>query len=205
MRKKWLYIIVIILFISLYFLKDKVYLFLDNSWFYPDIIYKDYCKIDNSNEYNLNFDYLYTRVLYRDIYDFKKEITIYKGKNYNLSKNMAVVDEFGLIGIITSLTDSTSKVMLLTNKNTKISIKVNDMYGLLTYDNDKLIVSSLTSTNKLKKGDIVYTSGLASVYENIPVGVIEKENTDSKNIEYIITPFANINDLSYVAVLKGVK
>ncbi len=204
MKKIWINIFIGISIIILFFIKDKIYLLFDNETFYPDLVYKDYCSSLSSDEFNFNYDYELTRVLYRDIYSFENEITIYKGAENSFKENMAIIDSLGLVGIITTTNSYSSEVRLLTNEKTSLSIKVNDSYGILSYENKSLIITNLTDNN-INIGDIVYTSGLANLYENIPVGVITKEDTSKKNTTYIVDSYANFNDLNYLAVLKGVK
>ncbi len=204
MKEKYKNIILILILITIFFMKDKIYLLMDNEFFYPEQIYKEYCPVEYSDEYKLDYDYILTRVLYKDIYNFNKEITIYKGSNYLFKENMAITDENGLVGIINNVNKTTSQVTLLTNNSINLSVKVNESYGLLKYENNNIIITNLTGNN-INVGDAVYTSGLANLYPNIPVGKIMKEDISYKNKTYIISLFSDMNNMDYLYVLNGVK
>ncbi len=165
----------------------------------------DYNKLLEFNNIDLIYetDYLNTYIIYKDIYNYLNEITIRGGKDQNLNKNPVIYDNT-LIGIIDKVNKNTSTIKLLTNKSSKISVKINDEVGLLEYKNNELIVSNISSKANIKIGDIIYTSGLGNIHDNIYIGLVKEITTDRKNIEYIIKVDyqIKIKDIDYVTILK---
>ncbi len=207
MRKLWINLLISIFLIILILVKDKIYLLFDHNYFYPKTILNDYCQ-KNVNEYEIpSYEYknVITRILYRDIYNFQKEITIYKGKNYNIKKNMAVIDKSGLVGIVNDVNKTTSKVMLLTNKKINLSVKVNNSYGSLVYKNNELIVNNLTNNEEIKEKDVVYTSGLGNLYYGIKIGEVIKNLSDDLETKYLIKPAADLHNLNYLMIIEDLK
>ncbi len=206
MKNIWIKTIYIIIFLILFLTKDNIYLLFENITFIPDNATNKYCELNSIDEYFVNelYDLEYTKVLYRDIYNFKKEITIYKGHNYGIKEDMAVIDESGLIGIITDVYDTSSKVMLLTNKDISLSVKINDDYGLLKYENNNIIISNLT-TNSININSEIYTSGLANIYEGIKIGNVLKKDTTTSKDNYIVNEYGDLYDINFLAVIKDVK
>ena len=179
-----------------------------------DIITENYCNnitteynellnINNIN-YNSSLNLNISKVMYRDIYDYNNYIAIYKGSNDNLVKNMAVINEFGLVGIIDKVNKNNSIVKLITNIDSNISVKINNNFGILKVSNNKLIVSDISNYNDINIGDKIYTSGLGNVMGDLYVGEVSDISLNSTNIEKIITVKSNVdfNNIKYIAVVK---
>ena len=149
-------------------------------------------------------NYIITKVLYRNIYDFKEELTIYKGKDYNINNKSAVVNNDGLVGIIKHSYKSKSIVQLITNKNTEISVKINNSYGILKSNNRGLYVSNITNNEIINNGDAVYTSGIGNLPGGILIGYVNDIKYDKLGIEQVlyIKPSVNLDNLDYLMVIS---
>lgn len=205
MKKKIFNVVFVILLLLFYFGSDFVYSELGDS-FYPDNVIDVYeNRVQQVNEVYADyvFDYSITKVLYRDIYDFYDEITIYKGQSDGYEEGMAVIDEYGLVGVINSAENESSHVTLLTNESTSISVQINSSFGILKYDDENLVITNLTS-EEFSVGDYIYTSGYSNLYEGILVGVVG-EKVDSYELAYYVSALANFSDMRYLLVIKDVK
>lgn len=153
------------------------------------------------------YQYIFSKVLYRDIYEFYNNITILYGSKNNILKNSAVINEDGLIGTITKVNKNSSVITLITNKDSQISIKVNNSYGILKYKNNELIITSINNYENIAEGDIVYTSGLGNLPENIKIGEVKGIITNDLGIEkqILVKPFVDFDNINYVAVFSGGK
>lgn len=163
--------------------------------------YQDSLLLLRFEDFN-NYEYLYSKVLYNNFYDLKDEIVIYYGENKGLKENMAVINQDGLIGVIKQVSASSSVVKLITNKNLNISVLVNDIYGVLTYEKNTLLIKGIKSDEIVNVGDVVYTSGLGSLIKNIPIGVVSNIEIDNLEKNLKITPFVDFASINFVAVLK---
>ena len=144
-----------------------------------------------------------SKVLIRDIYDFTDTITIYKGQDANLEKGQAVIDDAGLIGVISEVFKTTSQVQLLTNKNSYISVKIGSSYGILSFHDGTLLVKDLQVYDEINRGDKIYTSGIGNLPGDIYIGEVADISIDATEIEKTVSvkpavDFANIN---YVLVV----
>ena len=166
--------------------------------------YKQISKIINL-ENNSNYNYQYTKIIYRDIYEFYDELTILKGSNDNIHKNSAVINESGLIGTIKKVNKNSSIVTLITNKDSNVSIRVNKSYGILKSLKNKIIITSINNHEDIEVGNIVYTSGLGNLPKGIKVGEVESVTTHNLGIEkeIIVKPYVNFDNIDYVAVFDG--
>ena len=166
-------------------------------------------NINNLDNY-IDYDYLKSEILLRDIYNFHESITIRYGKDKSLKKGMAVVSEKGLIGIIDKVNKKSSVVKLITAKDSNISIAIDENYGILkTLNKDKnyLVANNFNNFEVIMKNDEVYTSGLGLIPEGIYIGKVINTKDTNNNIEQevYIKSENDINNLKYVAIIKGLK
>lgn len=204
------YNILLILFI-LYILINSIYkiiipksINIDNSLYIEDLEnkYNELLKLNNIDIY-YNIDYFYSYILYKDIYNYKSVITI-SGSNYKV--NDPVIYNNTLIGVISKVYKDTSIVRLLNNKDTLISVKINNEIGILKYKDNTLLVEDINNYANISIGDKVYTSGIGSILNNIYIGIVKDIKIDNLGIEkliYIESPI-NIEDINYSIVLSGV-
>ena len=103
-------------------LNKKIYNTLDCH-----IIEDNYNKLLEFNQININYnlDYINTIIIYKDIYNYLNEITIRGGLDQQFDNNPVIYDNT-LIGLINKVNKTTSIVQLLTNKKSKISVKINE-------------------------------------------------------------------------------
>ena len=166
--------------------------------------YNELLKLNNiENTYKL--DYFNSYIIYKDIYNYNSEITISGGSNYNYKVKDLVIYDNTLIGVISKVNKNTSIVRLLKNKDTLISVKINNEIGVLKYKNDSLVVENINNYGVLSIGDKVYTSGIGNSLNNIFIGDISNIELDKKGIEKLIylDNQININDINYVTVIRS--
>lgn len=144
-------------------------------------------------------------------------LTIDKGKNNGIKKDMAVITSNGLIGKISKVYGNSSEVKLITsddvNYKVSVSIKVNDTdnYAILNgYDSKKSLmkVTGVNKTTTINKGDVVVTSGIGGLFPaGIYIGTVEEVENDKYDLSktvYIKTK-QDFNNIHYVSILKEKK
>ena len=166
----------------------------------------DYNELLEINEFNIanNFNLIVSKVYLRDIYDFTNTLTIYKGTNSGLKEGLAVINNSGLIGTIKSVDDESSTVELMTSKNSNISVRINDNYGILKMDNGVLVVKDLVANSDISIGDEIYTSGLGNLPSDIYVGKVINVSLNNTEIEKIIEVdlAVDLNNINYILVVS---
>ena len=213
MIKKYSFYIILIIIYLLFLGKDNIVSHVnikDLNTFYEntkDNYYKSeynrLLKILNLKDSNYNL--IYTKAITRDIYEFFDKITILKGKKDNLKSNSLVINEEGLVGIITKVYDSYSEVALLTNNKINLSVKLGNSYGILCAKDNRLYVKNVKTNNKININDKVYTSGLTKHLEGVLIGSVTSIKKDNLDLEYIleIKPSANYYNLNYLGVITS--
>ena len=164
---------------------------------------------DVSNIKNVlsDFEVINGVVILRNPSYWLNEIVVNKGKKDGIEEGMAVVVSEGLVGYVSDLYDTSCRVKLITNSSyNNTSIKINNVYLILEYDEDNnLIVNQLDNSNSIKEGDVVLTSGLTDKYPSgITIGYVSKieNNSFDTGKKLYISLYYDINDLRYVSFLK---
>lgn len=157
---------------------------------------------------NYDFDYEVSTIIVRNIYQIYETITIEKGSNYGIKKGAPVLNEHGLVGVVSKVNKKTSEVLLITSNKTDISIKVSNSFGILSgYEKNYLIGSQISNYDDINIGDLVYTSGLGTLPKDLYVGKVKEINLGDYNIEQeiYIEMDNKIEDLKYLIILKNIK
>lgn len=214
MKKKINRYTILIIFLILFIFKDYLYSLINikeipiDNCIYLKNIEKNYEELlEFSNiEINYNIDYLNSYIIYKDIYNYLKEVTIIGGKDKNLKENYPVIFNNTLVGTIKKVNKTTSIVKLITNNESILSVKINNEIGILEYDNT-LKITGISNYGNIAIGDEIYTSGFGNIPENIYIGKVKDIILDSKNIEKIIYLDYSIDlkGINYVTILKESK
>ena len=214
MKKKINRYTILIIFLMLFIFKDYLYnlinikeIQIDNCIYLKNIEknYEELLEFSNI-EINYNIDYLNSYIIYKDIYNYLKEVTILGGKDKNLKENYPVIFNNTLVGTIKKVNKTTSIVKLITNNESILSVKINNEIGILEYDNT-LKITGISNYGNIAIGDEIYTSGFGNIPENIYIGKVKDIILDSKNIEKIIYLDYSIDlkGINYVTILKESK
>lgn len=177
---------------------------------------KELKELLNLTSTKTDFTYENATVISRNNISWLNTLTIDKGTNHGIEKDMAVITTNGLIGKISKTTKNTSEVKLLTANDisNKISIMIKigseEHYGILGgYDHttNLLEISGVDKNISVEKNAIITTSGLGKMPQGIYIGEVEKTKLDNYNLSqtlYIKTK-QNFNSINYVSILKETK
>lgn len=209
------YIILLIVFliiifgsnISSIFMLFDTNLKLDNiTNTYCKSVEQDYNALLDSNSFQLqsNLNLIISKVMFRDIYEYKDTLKIYKGSSDKITEGMAVIVDNGLVGIIEDTKKNYSTVRLITNKNSNISVRIKDYYGILKMSDNRLVVSDLNNYNDINVGDLIYTSGIGNVTGDLYVGKVKEIRLNNTEIEknIIVELDYDIDNLNYLYVVS---
>ena len=135
---------------------------------------------------------------------YSNTATINAGLNSNIRKDLAVINEKGLVGRTIIVSNKHSKILLINDQNASIPVKIisDKAYAMVKGSLDgKYLISSFLKDNKMPKvGDLLVTSGNAKIFpRDILVGKVVKVNKD----HFIALPYVDFNNLDYVQVIKS--
>lgn len=153
------------------------------------------------------------KVVSNTIANLRNYIIVDKGTKDGIVKDMAVISNRGPIGIVVDVSENYASIMSILNKdaNTSVRVRKTQNVGQLRWKGGSIRTASLEEIPKhikLKKGDVIETSGYSSYYpEGIPVGIVEDYQEDNKsNFANIrIALFNDFTKLKYVYLIKNVE
>jgi len=197
-------------------LKEKVE---KTDLYYAQIeeLQKEVTQLKSSLDLNATlseYTYVNATVVNRNIGYWYNNLTIDKGSKNGVKLGDAVITPNGLIGKVTSVSNFSSSVKLLTSDeiSNKISIKIKSkdeyLYGLLIgYEKENNIykIEGVTNSENIKEGDLVTTTGLTDYFPSgIIIGKVSRVVKDEYDLNCIIevTPSVNFDDISIVTILN---
>ncbi len=165
----------------------------------------------NIKESLSEYDIIYATVVERNNFYWLNTLVINKGSMDGVEEGLAVVDNSGLIGAISDVSNATSTVKLITldDKYNSISVKVKgndyELNKILKVKDGNLIIEGINKNINIQIGDKIVTNGLSNKFPSgITIGEVSMVNEDLYSISNIATVSlsANINNLRFVAILK---
>ncbi|MGY8974699.1 MAG: rod shape-determining protein MreC [Alphaproteobacteria bacterium] len=149
----------------------------------------------------ISYKFVTSKIISKSNASFIRSVILMSGKKDNISIKSPVVDNNNLLGYISELGNNSSRVIALTDINTKIPAFVpNKNIKIIVSGNNSnfLEISNYLDISSLKSGDKVFSSGDGNMYPSgLFIGTI-KIKLDGK---IIVEPFSNLNDLNYVQVI----
>ena len=149
-------------------------------------------------------------VVGRSIKEWYKTISINKGANDGIKENMPVITYKGLVGRVTSVTNSTAEVTLITDsKYGAVAALAKEIRypGIVIGEDDgsnQLKMIQIPSDASIQEGVEIITSGLGDMtYKNLKIGKVKSIENASDGLmkEAIIEPYENLNNLDFVMVI----
>ena len=137
-------------------------------------------------------------------------ITIDKGRKDGIEPEMGVVDQNGVVGIVSVVSDHAARIISLLNPNMRLSCKVkgSDYFGSMYWDGESpyhAVLEEMPKHINYKKGDTIVTSGFSSVFpEGIIVGTIEKREGD-KDANFQSLKIKLSTDFTRLSTVRAIK
>ena len=160
--------------------------------------YKNLLNISDDLEYN----FVTSKIISKSNLSYTKSVILASGKNDNITLDSPVIYENSLLGFISELGNTSSRLISITDGTVKIPsiIFEKNLNIIVSGNNDKYLeILNLNNFPNIKDGDKVFTSGDGNKYpENLFIGTIKTK----KNGDYIVEPSLDINSLNYVYILN---
>lgn len=133
---------------------------------------------------------------------------INRGYNDSVYIEQPVINQFGLIGRISSVSQDYAVVELLTDPSNRVAARVNSSreMGIIKYYASKgMILDNFPVQGEVYVGDTIISSGLGGIYpEGLIVGVVEEVKREELAVfcDIKITPAANFYSLDELFLLR---
>jgi rod shape-determining protein MreC len=154
------------------------------------------------------------RVLGQDSINFQNFILLDLGARHGVEEGMPVVTNVGLVGRITEVTDSTSKVLLITDPSSGVNaiLSGSRVNGVIRGNpGGTLIMDYIPQSAIFNIGEDILTSGLTSEIgggrfpKGIPIGqVVQIEQRDEEVFQRaVVQPAVDFDQLDLVLVITN--
>lgn len=140
---------------------------------------------------------------------FKETITIDVGSSSGISKNMTVISDGGLVGVVKSVSSTSSIVLLMSDPTFKIGVRIagTQSIGVLSgQGGNTYLLQLLDATGDIKVGDKLVARGSEGgrpFVPGVPVGSVIEVQSNSSSITQNadVEASANLNQIGIVAVV----
>ena len=148
-----------------------------------------------------SLSYVTARVIANSGGAFVRMILINAGSDDRVSRGQAAITGEGLVGRLTEVGHRASRVLLITDLNSRIPVTIEGarMPAVLAGDNsERPRLLYLPSAEAVKVGDRIVTSGEGGVFPpGLPVGVVSSVDGTGPRVE----PYVELSQLGYVLVV----
>lgn len=158
----------------------------------------------------LLFSFMPAKVIHNTVYRQYNFITLNKGKEEGVFRDMGVISDEGLVGIVLESSDHFATVIPLINRDFRISarIKSNNYAGILQWEGDdpeEALLKEIPFHVELSIGDTIQTSGFSAIFpEGIPIGRVEEFSIEQGNFYDIrVRLFTRFQSLFHVNVIRN--
>jgi len=148
-------------------------------------------------------DTIIAKVLSDKSSPYLRSIIINKGSKHKVNLGMVVIDAEYLVGKIVEVNYSSSRVLLLSDLNSKIPVIVepNTVISILSgTGKDYGVIQYSKKYEDIKNESVIYTSGAGSLFKaGIPIGRMNINNlSDEKKVDF----FSDFSQLKFVKVVS---
>lgn len=158
-----------------------------------------------------NYEFHFANVINNSVSRPKNYITIDKGRKDGVTPEMGVIDQNGVVGVVSVVSDHAARVISLLNPEMRLSCKVKDTdyFGSLVWNGENPHYATLEEMPKhvrFEKGDTIVTSGYSAIFPpGLIVGTIvgNQKAADSNFFSLEIKLSTDFTRLSTVKTIKS--
>ncbi len=184
-------------------LKEKLDFELSKNYNFEYILEENKRLKSTIEETNILTSEIIGKVLVDKKSPFLRSVIINRGSKDRVELGMAVMDKSYLIGKVVEVSFTTSRVLLLSDLNSKVPVDImpNNIQSILSGTGDNEGVIQYTRQQELiEENAIVFTSGAGGLFKSgIPIGKIFK---DSSNNKTRVSFFSDFSQLRYVKIIS---
>ncbi len=169
-------------------------------------------KVLNFVEENSEYDYVGCDIIGYPNNNILEGYIINKGENANIKKGMVVISAEGLVGQVTSVGKNWSIIQSLTNENIVVAVMADStrestgyIKGFKDNQNKNMAkVYDLPIDSKIKKGDVIMTSGVGMLYpKEIKIGKVISVEEDKIKVmkSAVVEPYVDFNKLEELFIV----
>ena len=158
------------------------------------------------DDYMVKSDTIIAKVLSDKGSPFLRSVIINRGSKHKINLGMIAMDKGYLVGKVVEVNYLSSRVLLLSDLNSKIPVIVepNEIFSILSgTGNENGVIQYSKKYEDIKTDSIIYTSGAGNLFKaGIPIGKINSSNlSEEKKVEF----FSDFSQLRFVKIVSFMK
>lgn len=189
------------------YLRTQLELQNENIEIDTDSIHLGYVESDST------YKFTPAKIISNSVNKQQNYITLNRGSKHGIKPDQGILSSQGIVGVITSVSDSYSSGLSLLNPRWSVSAKLKNSgyYGSLAWDGEDYQIADLLEIPfhvELAVGDSIVTSGYSSIFpEGLMIGVIDEFAQPGGENYYDIKVrlSANFKAIRYVEVIENMK
>ena len=154
------------------------------------------------DDYVEESDEIVAKVLIDKKSPFLRSVIINKGSKSNVMLGMAVLDGAYLVGKVVEVNYSTSRILLLSDLNSKIPVIIEPggFQSILSGTGKRSgNIQYLKENYTIEDNSVLYTSGSGGLFKSgIPVGKIKSTELNKKNVKF----FSDFSQLKFIKIIS---
>ena len=184
-------------------LKEKLNFELSKNYNFEYILEENKRLKSTIEETNILTSEIIGKVLVDKKSPFLRSVIINRGSKDRVELGMAVMDKSYLIGKVVEVSFTTSRVLLLSDLNSKVPVDImpNNIQSILSgAGSDEGVIQYTRQQELIEKDAIVFTSGAGGLFKSgIPIGKID---VDPSNDRVIVSFFSDFSQLRYIKIIS---
>ena len=184
-------------------LKEKLDFELSKNYNFEYILEENKRLRSTIEETNILTSEIIGKVLVDKKSPFLRSVIINRGSKDGVELGMAVMDKSYLIGKVVEVSFTTSRVLLLSDLNSKVPVDImpNNIQSILSgTGNNEGIIQYTRQQELIEENAIVFTSGAGGIFKSgIPIGKIFKDTSKNKTL---VSFFSDFSQLRYVKIVS---
>lgn len=141
-------------------------------------------------------------------------LTINKGSKVGIAKEMGVIGQNGVVGVVKDVSENFSTIISLLHRSMRVSAKIkrNNFVGSLRWEGtqpDRAILNDIPKHVHVEKGDTILTSGYSSFFpQDVMLGVVIEEPRSDQGSNFYKIDIAlstSFNSIQYVYVVDYIR
>ena len=156
----------------------------------------------NNVQLDRDFTYLTAHVLVDSGGPFQQSVLINVGSDDGVRDGWAALDGLGLVGRVSGVGKQTSRVVLLTDSNSWIPVKIvpSNSRVFITGDNSRTpLLKFIDRQSDIRTGDRVFTTGDGHVF---PPGLLVGSVFSDSRKQFRVKPAADLDRLQFLRIVR---
>ena len=151
------------------------------------------------------------RIVQNSIDGVRNFMIVDKGVENNVTTEMGVISDDGIVGVIDQTNQRYASVVSLLHRDLKINAKLkkNNAFGSLYWmgiQPNKMVLSDIPTINPISIGDTVVTGGMSAYFpKELPIGKVSKYTIlpSKRYYEIEVILFTNFSALDHVYIVRN--